>query len=553
MLWLQIATKLGIALLTFVTHPQTYGNPYLPLTIGAFIEAAVPNILFIAENAAHSFITSIPSLPAPPTRQAISGSPATAPSTDLILWTPIGLPVSAGLHLPTLMATPISSPSGATEERNHALAQQLEYPTKDLIVWEARTGGPVDAFGSTNFVASAIVAIVIACYVYIVAKVLCACVLYTFAAVASSADVGTPPPFDVELALNCEGVSADFSNQALVSGIATESDAHVHHNDTLDTAETLPVASDDISPAQTTDATVTHLDDNRAVDTQDIRGADHAQANTDLETTAPSTPTMIDGQDPSAPDVSARPLVALLPQQANRIDVLYPASTYLDRWSNSSTSLLPSAFRHVLPSRHVALSLGTRLPSPAQKKCKEHERQCEAISASIPRWKIGNVKPSLESAAKALVLQRELRKKCETQFDELTKRCAEVDECCAQLDSEVTRLEQDDEQLECERVAVAEARSSLAEEYAQLDYAHVQLAAEQSRLRVGFGLSEEEHEHTEEYQTECLKNEGAQQPEDDPMESIDEFYRLLNNGESQAEQEERLEQSTTSRSTERTG
>lgn len=130
--------------------------------------------------------TSIPSLPAPPTRQAISGSPATAPSTDLILWTPIGLPVSAGLHLPTLMATPISSPSGATEERNHALAQQLEYPTKDLIVWEARTGGPVDAFGSTNFVASAIVAIVIACYVYIVAKVLCACVLYTFVSDHSS-------------------------------------------------------------------------------------------------------------------------------------------------------------------------------------------------------------------------------------------------------------------------------------------------------------------------------------------------------------------------------
>ncbi|EED79946.1 predicted protein [Postia placenta Mad-698-R] len=230
MLWLQLATKLGIALLTFVTHPQTYGNPYLPLTIGAFIEAAVPNILFIAENAAHSFITSIPSLPAPPTRQAISGPQATVPSTDLILWTPIGLPVSAGLHLPTLVATPISSLSAATAERNHALAPQLEYPTKELIVWEGRTGESVDAFGSTNFVASAIVAIVIACYVYIVANVLRACTLYTFAAVAPSADAGTPPPFDVELALNCEGVSADFSNQELVSGIATESDAHVHHN-----------------------------------------------------------------------------------------------------------------------------------------------------------------------------------------------------------------------------------------------------------------------------------------------------------------------------------
>lgn len=40
------------------------------------------------------------------------------------------------------------------------------------------------------------------------------------------------------------------------------------------------------------DATVAHLDDNRAVDTQDIRGAEHAQANTDLETTGLSTPTV---------------------------------------------------------------------------------------------------------------------------------------------------------------------------------------------------------------------------------------------------------------------
>lgn len=164
MLWFQIATQLGIALLTFITHTQTYGNLYIPLTIGDFIDAAVPHILFIADHAAHSLLaSSVPSLPAPPIRHGISAPQTTVSSKDLILWTPTGLPVSAGLHLPTLTAAPVPCLLTITEMRTHGLGPQLEYPTKDLVVWEGHTGELVDASGSTYFVTSGILAIAIIC------------------------------------------------------------------------------------------------------------------------------------------------------------------------------------------------------------------------------------------------------------------------------------------------------------------------------------------------------------------------------------------------------
>lgn len=166
MLLLQIVTQLAVAILTLITHPSTYGNPYIPLTIGAFIEAAVPHILFIV----CSYSMSVPSLPAPPTRLAISGPPAIMPSKDLILWTPIGLPVSAGLHMPALTTPPILSPSSITEERTHRPTPQLEYPTKDLIVWERYTGELVDMCETIQLF---VCGIVIACCVCVMAVAPC--------------------------------------------------------------------------------------------------------------------------------------------------------------------------------------------------------------------------------------------------------------------------------------------------------------------------------------------------------------------------------------------
>lgn len=114
-------------------------------------------------NSLCSYSMSIPSLPAPPTRHAISGPQAIIPSKDIILWTPIGLPVSAGLHVPALTIPPIPSPSSITEERTHRPTPQLEYPTKDLIVWERYTAELVDAIEPIPLVACGIIIVCCAC------------------------------------------------------------------------------------------------------------------------------------------------------------------------------------------------------------------------------------------------------------------------------------------------------------------------------------------------------------------------------------------------------
>lgn len=50
MLWLQMATHMGIALLSLAARMQTYGNPYPTQTIGLFIDAVVPHLRLIATD-----------------------------------------------------------------------------------------------------------------------------------------------------------------------------------------------------------------------------------------------------------------------------------------------------------------------------------------------------------------------------------------------------------------------------------------------------------------------------------------------------------------------
>ncbi|EED77244.1 predicted protein, partial [Postia placenta Mad-698-R] len=293
MLWLQIATQLGIALLTFITHTQTYGNLYIPLTIGDFIDAAVPHILFIADHAAHSLLaSSVPSLPAPPIRHGISAPPKTVLSKDLILWTPVGLPVSAGLHLPTLTAAPIPCLLTITEMRTHGLGPQLEYPTKDLVVWEGHTGELVDASGSTYFVTSGILAIAIICgacmivnafrsqYITILRASFKAYLWSILFTGIPNADAGAAPPSNVELAWDGEDASVDVSDRELATGVINGSNAHVRHNNAINGISGTLSKVSDISLAQTAEAptmslypdtVAAHLDDGQAVDTQDIR------------------------------------------------------------------------------------------------------------------------------------------------------------------------------------------------------------------------------------------------------------------------------------------
>ncbi|EED78248.1 predicted protein [Postia placenta Mad-698-R] len=583
MLLLQIVTQLGIAILTLITHPSTYGNPYIPLTIGAFIEAAVPHILFIADNAAHSFIMSVPSLPAPPTRHAISGPPAIIPSKDLILWTPIGLPVSAGLHMPALTTPPIPSPSSITEERTHRPTPQLEYPTKDLIVWERYTAELVDAIELIPLVACGIIIVCCACVMAMVfhsrysdkVKARISDVLPT---VALDTDAGAASPFNDELALSGEDASADLSDQEFINNIISGPNQFVHPHDTLRVAgeALLEVSNDNVdngttlSPAQITDLSngrmalyphtaAANPNGDHAEYTQDIRGVEHAQVNTDVALIGPSTVV-----DFSTLDTDICPLAAVLPQQRGQTVVLHPAS------ADTMASRFP------LP---VTNPLSTLLISSAQEECEEHERRCKAMFASTDDWRTEDLNLALPQPAEERVGYQgttDLLQQCNKQFAALQDQCAKTDEWSAQLDREDAELKQDSKLLEEKSARVAEERECLAEGIAQLNRAHAQLAAESEtdenvervEMEVHEAVSQEDEQGSEDLRpmqplpsegmssdecnpiNELPREDHTQQPQDDLEESEEEFHRLLRESESQAGQE-RCEESTIGESTER--
>ncbi|EED78418.1 predicted protein [Postia placenta Mad-698-R] len=249
MLWLQIASQMGITLLAFVAQMQGYNTLYPTHTIGLLLNAVVPHILTIA-GIAHSFVATAPHRSAYPAQYSSPDQTATISSKDLILWTPTVIPMSERWHLPSAATPPVPQASIVTATHNCTSASQLEYPTLDFIVGEWRTAleEPVDMSQSINCLARGILAIAIAGSAYFVIK---ACIhwitrrsLYASqwrsmsvvsSTFASDTDAGAASLFNVELALNYEDASADFLSAMfdIISGlrVATGPDWKIYNDD----------------------------------------------------------------------------------------------------------------------------------------------------------------------------------------------------------------------------------------------------------------------------------------------------------------------------------
>ncbi|OSX58131.1 hypothetical protein POSPLADRAFT_1075940 [Postia placenta MAD-698-R-SB12] len=264
MLWLQIASQMGITLLAFVAQMQGYNTLYPTHTIGLLLNAVVPHILTIA-GIAHSFVATASHRSAYPAQYSSPDQTATISSKDLILWTPTVIPMSERWHLPSAATPPVPQASIVTATHNCTSASQLEYPTLDFIVGEWRTAleEPVDMSQSINCLARGILAIAIAGSAYFVIK---ACIhwitrrsLYASqwrsmsvvsSTFASDTDAGASSLFNVELALDYEDASADFLSAMFDiisgSGVATDPDWKIY-NDVYPT-ETAQTASESGAP-----------------------------------------------------------------------------------------------------------------------------------------------------------------------------------------------------------------------------------------------------------------------------------------------------------------
>ncbi|KAF9803479.1 hypothetical protein IEO21_09675 [Rhodonia placenta] len=137
MLWLQIASQIGIGIFTFLVQMQMPNNLYLPQIVGQFIDAAAPNLVYIAEEVVLSFRSSRSSLPAPPTRTSLPPSPITVSCKNIIPWTPTALAVASQ---PPALVTPVAAPSSV----HTTSVSTIEYAFSDKMNW------PKDASDSTH-------------------------------------------------------------------------------------------------------------------------------------------------------------------------------------------------------------------------------------------------------------------------------------------------------------------------------------------------------------------------------------------------------------------
>lgn len=138
MLWLQIASQIGITVFTLIVQMQMPDNLYVPETVALFIDAAVPHLIYIAEEVALSFRSTQSSLSAAPNRHDLPPSLNTMTSKDIIIWTPTTSTVSIELQPPALVTPSVAllsvitptSISVPVDARDSA----IEYSSPDTII-----------------------------------------------------------------------------------------------------------------------------------------------------------------------------------------------------------------------------------------------------------------------------------------------------------------------------------------------------------------------------------------------------------------------------------
>ncbi|OSX58132.1 hypothetical protein POSPLADRAFT_1099668, partial [Postia placenta MAD-698-R-SB12] len=173
MLWLQIASQIGIVIFTFIVQMQMQNNLYVPEIVGRFIDAASPHLVYIAEEVALSFRSYHPTLPAHATRPPLIPSQTTVAPKDIILWTPTTIAVPIQLY-PQALATPyVAASSVLTTSMSTPMLTQVSATDDTLLEMITWPSGAIDV--ANHFCPAHLATIVPACHlrpVHIVAVAL---------------------------------------------------------------------------------------------------------------------------------------------------------------------------------------------------------------------------------------------------------------------------------------------------------------------------------------------------------------------------------------------
>ncbi|KAF9806632.1 hypothetical protein IEO21_08627 [Rhodonia placenta] len=499
MLWLQIASQIGIVIFTFVVQMQMQNNLYVPEIVGRFIDAASPHLVYIAEEVALSFRSYHPTLPAHATRPPLIPSQTTVAPKDIILWTPTTIAVPIQLY-PQALATPfVAASSVLTTSKSMPTLTQASATDDTLLEMITWPSGAIDV--ANHFCPAHLATIVPACHlrpVHIVAVALTlamvwgACVL-----VKLSRDwrgEGTSTTHSGLRIYTPSNIVAKLM-EIFYGGAPSQSRTSSLDNDGV---------SSTISSASADRDTVLTVLQNTNNPNSDAKNTTGARTEKQTETTAAHGGHSTSGSSKSS---CAPSWIAPMPEEASLARTAYACERYskvcaeaikIMEYHSARPDLLREAMEReregflAFVEQEVQRAAGVQ--AQWEDRCAELTRTYAAMTAR--QAEVNRTLEVLKSTRARLDLESAATRK---EHEQRARERAQVEQKRALIESERMKAEKERKEATWRRVRAIVERKELEEQREMLEKEHARLEAERKRL-------EAERRRDQEAQTEKARH-----------------------------------------------
>lgn len=545
MLWLRIASQMGLALFTLIVQMQLHGNLYVPQSIGLFFDAAVPHLLLIAGDVSHSLLASGRSPVAPPTVASEYVPSATMSPVDAITWNTTTRGVSVESSLPSSSSV-LAATSTSLPPRSRPTSKSRDRP---VPVWREGFITPTEESNTSHVIPLVVACIVGAAFAratstMTIPSLRCLRRFIPSNAIAKLKGIlkgGTPTQSGTELVLDGVGVSSTVSLvSASITGDQPATDAEgprpgvyvsafhgflsacmpsstvLFPNAACTIAADTPAVEDSQEIRETVNSVLgmqTEAEDMEAPESNTPASIPVRIVNVSAGAAAsPGSQSASNSAASSQSDIWTGPFVALLPSQHEFTGILYPTGAYLVPLLDSTTPLSPRrapSGSSKIPPR-IASIPDWLCPTYTEQACEEHMKRCGAIVDEMTRQctryiaareTLPAARSYLEECVeeqRAYIEELEARLKVqrgqlEAVYAGMKKRQSDIASRRERLQEEQGRMKEERTRVEEERLAVEERRREAEEARLRIAAQRTRAMEERAKLEAKRGALEREH------------------------------------------------------------
>ncbi|EED78412.1 predicted protein [Postia placenta Mad-698-R] len=532
MLWLRIASQMGLALFTLIVQMQLHGNLYVPQSIGLFFDAAVPHLLLIAGDVSHSLLASGRSPVAPPTVASEYVPSATMSPVDAITWNTTTRGVSVESSLPSSSSV-LAATSTSLPPRSRPTSKSRDRP---VPVWREGFITPTEESNTSHVIPLVVACIVGAAFAratstMTIPSLRCLRRFIPSNAIAKLKGIlkgGTPTQSGTELVLDGVGVSSTVSLvSASITGDQPATDAEgprpgvyvsAFHGflSACTIAADTPAVEDSQEIRETVNSVLgmqTEAEDMEAPESNTPASIPVRIVNVSAGAAAsPGSQSASNSAASSQSDIWTGPFVALLPSQHEFTGILYPTGAYLVPLLDSTTPLSPRrapSGSSKIPPR-IASIPDWLCPTYTEQACEEHMKRCGAIVDEMTRQctryiaareTLPAARSYLEECVeeqRAYIEELEARLKVqrgqlEAVYAGMKKRQSDIASRRERLQEEQGRMKEERTRVEEERLAVEERRREAEEARLRIAAQRTRAMEERAKLEAKRGALEREH------------------------------------------------------------